>query len=391
MRIAYFDCFSGISGDMILGALIDAGLSLEELKKELRKLKLRGYRIEVGTVSRQNLRGKRFQVKVSRDKAKERSLSQILRLIEKSNLNVKVKEKSEKIFKRLGMAEAKVHDQKEEAVHFHEVGAIDSLVDVVGSLVGLEILGVERIYSSPLSLGRGWVDCQHGRLPVPAPATVELLKGVPILPSGEEEELVTPTGAAIITALAENFSHPPPMKIEVVGYGAGTRNLTTRPNLLRVLIGRAPDEYEGDEVTVIETNIDDMNPQVYNYLQERLFAVGALDVFLTSVQMKKGRPGTLITILAEPFRVETLTAIIFEETSSLGVRTYRTQRRKLSREVKEVKTKYGKVRVKVSKAGEKTKHLSPEYEDCRRIAQQKGIPFREVYEEAKTSYKAQDV
>lgn len=383
MRIAYFDCFSGISGDMILGALIDAGLSLEELKKELAKLQLKGFQIEVREVNRQHLRGKKFQVKVSSDKAKKYSLNQILRLIEKSSLNVKVKEKSEKIFKRLGMAEAKVHGQKEEAVHFHEVGAIDSLVDIVGSLIGLKILGIDKIYSSPLSLGRGWVNCQHGRLPVPAPATVELLQGVPILSSGEEEELVTPTGAAIITTLAKSFSHPPPMKIETVGYGAGDRNLTARPNLLRVLIGQAPSIYERDEVDVMETNIDDMNPQIYNYLQEKLFKIGALDVFLTSVQMKKGRPGTLITVLAEPSRVEALTTIIFEETSSLGVRTYRTQRRKLSRELKEVKTKHGKVKVKVSKTGKKIKHLSPEYEDCRRIAQQKGIPFREVYEEAK--------
>ncbi|MCD5397361.1 nickel pincer cofactor biosynthesis protein LarC [candidate division NPL-UPA2 bacterium] len=383
MRIAYFDCFSGISGDMILGALIDAGLSVGDLRRELKKLELRDYQIEVRTVSRQNLRGKKFQVKVSSDKAKEYSLGQILRLIEKSNLNVNVKEKSKKIFRKLGMAEAKVHGQKEEAVHFHEVGAIDSLVDIVGSLVGIEILGVDKIYSSPLSLGRGWVNCQHGRLPVPAPTTVELLQGISILPSGEEEELVTPTGAAIITALAESFSHPPPMRIEVVGYGAGARSLTTRPNLLRVLVGQSSGEYERDEVTVIETNIDDMNPQVYSYLQERLFEAGALDVFLTSVQMKKGRPGTLITVLAEASRVEALTTIILEETSSLGVRTYRTQRQKLSRDAEEMKTKFGKVKVKIAKMGEKIKHISPEYEDCRRIAQRKRIPFREVYEEAK--------
>ncbi len=391
MRIAYFDCFSGISGDTILGALIDAGLPIGELRKELKKLELSGYQIDIKTVSRQNLKGKRFKVEVAKDKGKEegRSLSQILKLIEKSSLNARIKEKSGEIFKKLGMAEAKVHGQKGGAVHFHEVGAIDSIVDVVGSLVGLKILGIDKVYSSPLSLGRGWVDCQHGRLPVPAPATIELLKGVPILPSGEEKELVTPTGAAIITALSESFSSPPPMRIESIGYGAGSRNLSGRPNLLRVLIGQSPGEYEEDEITVIETNIDDLNPQVYNYLQERLFEEGALDVFLTPVQMKKGRPGTLVTVLAEPSRVEILTTIIFEETSSLGIRTYRTQRRKLFREVKEVKTKYGKVKVKVSRTSEKIQHVSPEYEDCRKIAQRKNIPFREVYEEATTSYTLQ--
>ncbi|NOX96755.1 MAG: nickel pincer cofactor biosynthesis protein LarC [Nitrospirae bacterium] len=384
MKIAYFDCFSGISGDMILGALIDAGLSVEALRKELKKLKLEDYRIKVKTVKRRNLRGKQFLVETtgSKKKEKERSLSQILRLIEKSRLDRKVKEKSKKTFNKLGAAEAKAHDQKQETVHFHEVGAVDSIVDIVGAFTGLQVLGIDKVYSSPLSLGRGWVDCQGGQLPVPVPATIELLKDVPVLPSEEKVELVTPTGAAVITVLAESFGDVPPMKIEAVGYGVGSRNLSTRPNLLRVIIGQSPGEGEQDEIVVIETNIDDMNPQVYNYLQERLFEEAALDVFLTPVQMKKGRPGTLVTVLAEPPRVEALIAIIFAETSSLGVRTYRTKRRKLSRVVKEVKTKYGKVKVKIAGTDEKVRHLSPEYEDCRKIAQQKGIPFREVYKEA---------
>lgn len=374
---------------MILGALIDAGLPISDLRRELKRLELGGYQIDARTVRRRNLRGKQFKVKTTKNKGreKERSLSQILKLIEKSRLDGKVKEKTKEIFKRLGIAEAKAHGQKQETIHFHEVGAIDSIVDIVGSLIGLRMLGIDKVYSSPLSLGRGWVDCQGGRLPVPAPATVELLKGVPVLPSGEEKELVTPTGAATITVLADSFGDPPPMRIEAVGYGTGSRNLSTRPNLLRVLIGQSPGEYERDEITVIETNIDDMNPQVYDYLQERLFEEGALDVFLTSVQMKKGRPGTLVTVLAEPPRVDALTAIIFEETSSLGVRTYRTKRRKLSREVKEIKTKYGKVKVKIAKIGGKVKQVSPEYEDCRRISRRKGIAFQQVYEEAKISYK----
>lgn len=385
MKIAYFDCFSGISGDMILGALIDTGLPVGELRKELKKLDLGGYRIEAKTVSRGGLRGKQFKVEAAKNKGreKERTLGQILGLIEKSRLPARVKGRSERVFKKLGMAEAKVHGQEQETIHFHEVGAIDSLVDVVGSLIGLEMLRVDKVYSSPLPLGRGWVNCRGGRLPVPAPATVELLKGIPTLPSGEEKELVTPTGAAIIAALAENFGNPPSMRIEAIGYGAGSRDLSTRPNLLRVLIGQSPGEYEQDEITVIETNIDDMNPQVYGYLQERLFEEGALDVFLTPVQMKKGRPGTLITVLAEFSRVDALTTIIFQETPSLGVRTHRAKRRKLSREVKEVKTKYGKVKVKIAKISEKIKSVSPEYEDCHKIARREGVPFQEVYEEAK--------
>lgn len=389
MRIAYFDCFSGISGDMILGALIGAGLSVSDLRRSLKKLGLEGYQIGARTVRRQNLEGKQFKVEVIKSKGrdKERSLSRILALIEKSNLDAKVKERSREIFKRLGKAEAKVHGQKQETVHFHEVGAIDSIVDIVGSLIGLQMLRVDKVYSSPLSLGRGWVDCRGGRLPVPAPATAELLKGVPVLPSGEEKELVTPTGAAIITALAENFGNLPAMRMESVGYGAGARGLSARPNLLRVIIGQSADEYEQDEVAVIETNIDDMNPQVYSYLQERLFEGGALDVFLTSVQMKKGRPGTMVTVLAEPSRVDTLTAIIFQETPSLGVRTYQAKRRKLSREVKEIKTKYGNIKVKIAGTSGKIKQVYPEYEDCRKICRRKGIPFREVYEEAKISCK----
>jgi len=329
------------------------------------------------------LRGKKFQVTVSGDKVEERSLNRIFGLIEKSNLEEKVKERSREIFKRLGMAEAKAHGRKLETIHFHEVGAVDSIVDIVGSLIGLQMLKIDKVYSSPLSLGRGWVDCQGGRLPVPVPATVELLKEVPVLPSGEGNELVTPTGAAIITTLAGSFGPPPPMKMEAIGYGAGARNLENRPNLLRVVIGESLDEYEQDEVTVIETNIDDLNPQVYGYLQERLLEAGALDVFLTSVQMKKGRPGTLVTVLAPSSSVDALSAIIFAETSSLGVRTYRAQRRKLSREVKEIKTKYGKIRVKIAGIKGKGQQVAPEYEDCRKIAQRKGIAFREVYEEAK--------
>jgi uncharacterized protein (TIGR00299 family) protein len=313
----------------------------------------------------------------------ERSLNRILGLIEKSNLDEKVKERSKDIFKRLGMAEAKAHGRPLETIHFHEVGAVDSIVDIVGSLIGLQMLRIGKVYSSPLSLGRGWVDCQGGRLPVPVPATVELLKKIPVLPSGEENELVTPTGAAIITTLAGSFGPPPPMKMEAIGYGAGARNLESRPNLLRVIIGESLDGYEQDEITVIETNIDDLNPQVYGYLQERLLEAGALDVFLTSVQMKKGRPGTLVTVLAPSSSVEALSAIIFAETSSLGVRTYQVRRHKLSRELKEIKTKYGKIRVKIAGIKGKVQQVSPEYEDCRKIAQRKGIAFREVYEEAK--------
>ncbi|MCD5390583.1 nickel pincer cofactor biosynthesis protein LarC [candidate division NPL-UPA2 bacterium] len=383
MRIAYFDCFSGISGDMILGALIDAGLKIKVLQEELKKLGLRGYQIKAGKVKRQNLAGRQFSVEVAKAEIKERNLSEILSLLQKSRLARDIKERSQDTFKRLGEAEDRVHRMKGGESHFHEVGAIDSIIDVVGAVIGLKILRVEKVYSSPLSLGRGWVEVEGGRLPVPVPATLELVKNIPVSFSDENHELVTPTGAAIITTVAENFGEVPPLKIQSIGYGAGRRRLSSRPNLLRVLIGQSIIDYERDEVVVIESNVDDMNPQIYDYLQERLFEAGALDVFLTSAWMKKSRPGILFTILAEKAKVEDLVNIIFTETPSLGLRTYPVRRYKLPRRIKEVRTKYGKIKVKIAKIGEIIKQVSPEYEDCKKIAKKKGISFQTVYEEAK--------
>ncbi|MCK4437237.1 nickel pincer cofactor biosynthesis protein LarC [bacterium] len=391
MRIAYFDCFSGISGDMISGALIDAGLKVKVLEEELKKLDLRGYQIKTGKVKKHNLAGRQFRVEVTKGRVGERNLSEILSLIQRSRLDEDIKERSQAIFRRLGKAEDRVHRMKRGETHFHEVGAIDSIIDVVGAVIGLKILRVEKIHSSPLSLGSGWVEVEGGRLPVPAPATLELVKGIPVSFSDVEGELVTPTGAAIITTLTENFGQVPPLKIESIGYGAGRRNLSGRPNLLRVLIGqsrpvfqkRPGGSYERDEVVVIESNIDDMNPQVYDYLQERLFEGEALDVFLTQVWMKKSRPGILLTVLSEKAQAEDLIKIIFSETPSLGLRTYSVSRYKLPRVVKEVKTKYGKIKVKIAKTGNRIKQISPEYEDCKRIAREKGIPFQMVYEESR--------
>ena len=385
MKLAYFDCFSGISGNMVLGALLDAGLGLDALKEALAGLKVSGYEIEARKVKRKGIAGTLVDVRASEGEV-GRSLGDVLKIIEESDLPEDVKERAGAIFTRLAEAEARVHGVNVEEIHFHEVGGVDAIVDVVGSVIGLKLLGIEEIYSSPLHLGKGFVECAHGILPVPAPATLELVKGVPVYGWDIEAELVTPTGAAIITTLAKDFGHVPPMEVEAIGYGAGHRDLPI-PNLLRVSIGKAlePREhgYEEDVVTVVEANIDDMNPEFYEHVMARLFDRGALDVFLTPIQMKKGWPAVKLSALVKEADLDEMLNAFFEETTTLGVRLYQARRRKLARENVLVETKYGKVSVKVGKLGDIVKNVSPEYEDCRRIAEREGIPLKEVYEEAR--------
>ncbi len=385
MKIAYFDCFSGISGNMILGALIDAGLELDELRRELAKLKLAGYRIEAKRVLKRYIAGTLVDVK-TQEEGVERHLGDILGIIEGSALPREVKVTCEKIFTKLAEAEAKVHGLDVEDIHFHEVGGLDAIVDIVGSVVGLRLLSVEEVYSSPLHLGRGFVECAHGRLPVPAPATLELVEGVPTYGRDIEAELATPTGAAIVTTLAKGFGRAPLMEVEAIGYGAGHRDLTI-PNLLRVSIGETTEAgdqgYEEDVVTVVEANIDNMNSELYEHVMERLFARGALDVFLTSIQMKKSRPAVKLSAIVRAADLSEVLDTFFDETTTLGVRLYEASRKKLSRESIVVETKYGRVSVKVGKLGGVVKNMSPEYEDCRRIASQLDIPLKEIYDEAK--------
>jgi len=381
MRAAYFDCFSGISGDMVLGALVDLGWPVEELKRELDKLDLFDYRIEAKKVAKRGIFSTQIKIRATEEK-KERTLEDILSILDKSKLEEKVKERSRAIFTKLASVEAKIHGKSPQKIHFHELGGLDTIIDVVGAVAGMNYLGVEKAYSSPLPLGKGFVKCSHGILPLPAPATLELLKEVPVYGSDIEAELVTPTGAAIISNLAENFGQMPPMKIEHIGYGAGQRDLTI-PNLLRVSIGVIKKAYEEDVVSLIQTNIDDMNPELYEHIVDRLFHEGALDVFLTPIQMKRTRPATMLSVIADEEKMEKMLEIIFDETTTLGIRISKIKRRKLNRENRKVSTKYGKIEVKIGKHDGVVKNISPSYEECRKIATHLKIPLKKVYQEAK--------
>ncbi len=388
MKTAYFDCFAGIAGDMVLGALVDLGLDIEKLKAELQKLNVSGWDITAEKVKKKGIAGTHVTVVTEEQKA-HRHLHHITDIINNSALSDSVKDKSTAIFSNLAEAEAKVHDTTIDKIHFHEVGALDAIVDIVGTVVGLELLGIGKISSSPIVTGYGFVDCEHGKMPVPAPATAELLKDVPSYAGEISKELTTPTGAAIITTLGTFFGARPQMKIERVGYGAGTRDLEI-PNLLRVMVGtEIKNAHDTDRVTLIETNIDDMNPQFYNYVTDKLYDAGALDVYTTAVTMKKNRPGILLTVLVPEELVDSVTEIIFSETTTIGVRLQNINRRKLRREIVTVKTQYGEVRVKVSFSGKRKLNIMPEYDDCRKIAAEKDVPIQTVFDEARTRAREQ--
>lgn len=382
MRIAYFDCFSGISGDMTLGALVDAGLELEALKSQLYQLPLGKFRIQAFPVRRGSFAGTKVEIITEAEDQSHRRLQDILEIIGKSPLPETVKKDSERIFVRLAEAEAKVHGVSVDKVHFHEVGALDSIVDVIGAALGIHLLGIEKIYASSLNLGSGFVDAEHGRLPVPAPGTLELVRGLPTYSTNVQAELTTPTGAAIVSTLCTGFGPLPSMEIEKIGYGAGSLDLPGFPNMLRLIVGQAREAYQEDQVMVIEANLDDMSPQFFEPLVDELFEKGALDVYLSSVIMKKSRPAVKLTVIAEGALAETCTSLILSNTTTFGVRSYPVKRRKLSREVLEINTPYGPIRVKVGRSGDRILHLNPEYEDCKRIAQERGLPVITIYREA---------
>jgi len=383
MTLAYFDCFSGISGDMVLGALVDSGLELSRLEAELRKLHLHEWKISAQTVARKAIHATKVSVEYGAQHH-HRHLSDILKMIDAASLSPRAAENAAKIFRRLGEAEAKVHDVPIEKVHFHEVGAVDSIVDIVGAAIGFDLLGIEQFACSAMDVGGGRVQTEHGLLPVPAPATAELLCGAPTFSSGIQKELVTPTGAAIATTLASSYGRIPPMRVSAIGYGAGSAELAEQPNVLRLLIGEslAGEAHTGNHsdapVTVIETNLDDMSPQIYGYFVEQAFAAGALDVFSTPVQMKKNRPGQLVTLLCEPSNRARLIDLIFRETTTIGVRSYEVQRQTLNRETISVDTPLGAIRMKVSRLNGGVLNAAPEYDDCQRIAAQKGVPLKQV-------------
>ncbi len=386
MKIAYFDAFSGISGDMTLGAFLHLGLSWEGLVEEIRKLPLSGYRLLREEKVVQGIRGVRFRVELEAKGEGERSFPEIVSMLESSPLLPPVKQKALSIFSVLAEAEARVHGITPQEVHFHEVGAVDSIVDVVGAAFGLYALGVEEVWVSPLPMGKGLVSSRHGVLPVPAPATVELLKGMVVKMQEGEAEMVTPTGAAILAALARK-GEVPEMEVVGVGYGAGEKEFSDRPNLLRVVLGKKVDPDLHEDLWVLETNIDDLNPQLYEHVMESLLAAGARDVFLAPIYMKKGRPGVLLWVLARPEEREQLGTLMFRETSTLGIRYFPVKRWALHREVREVTTAYGSVRVKVARDPEGRESIAPEYEDCRRLARERGVPLKAVYQEALRAYK----
>jgi len=388
MSVAYFDCFSGVSGDMLVGALVDAGAGEGKLREEVGKLGLSGVEISFREVKKGGIRAKKLDVVCAEEAGHPaRGLGAIVALIEGSGIPEGAKSNAVKVFERLAEAEARVHGVEVSKVHFHEVGAVDSIVDIVGACVALELLGVEKVYSSTVSVGTGEVRMAHGKLPLPAPATAELLKGKPIRQTGVRAELTTPTGAAVLSALASGFGEMPVMTIDSIGYGAGERDLEGQPNVLRVFIGEGAAEAERDWVWEIQTNIDDMSPEICGYLIEKLLEAGALDAFVTPVVMKKSRPGQLVTAVARPEDVSDVESVILEETTTLGTRRKRADRRKLLRESVSVRTRYGEVTGKVAKMGERVLFFSPEYESAKRIAGEAGVALREVMEEAKAVFR----
>lgn len=389
MKVAYFDCFAGASGDMILGSLLDAGLELARLKEEIAKLRLSHYDIDVRKVSKKGIGGSQALVLVDEDyhHHHHRHLHDIENIIGGSDLAENVKKQSLAVFNRLAQAEAHVHQTRIENIHFHEVGAMDAIIDVVGSVAGLAALGIQRVFCSPLHVGSGTVECAHGTLPVPAPATAELIKGKPVYSTGVKGELLTPTGAAILTTLAHDFGPMPAMTVDRMGYGAGSSEPSI-PNLLRIMVGEAAAEFNGyqfEQIAVAETNIDDMNPQMYDYLIERMLKMGALDVFLVPAQMKKNRPGILLTVTCSLDLVPAVADFIMKETTTIGLRWRIDNRLKADRDITEILTDFGTIKFKVARVGDRIINVAPEYDDCRRVARETGVPLKEVMDAARSA------
>ncbi len=388
MTIAYFDCFSGISGDMTLGALIGVGADPDRLREGLAALGLSGYRIEIGRKTSGYIEATDVRVVLEETHhPHDRRLTQILETIQVAGLSEEVKRTAQGIFQRLAEAEGKVHGYSPEEVHFHEVGALDAIIDIVGAALCLEMLGWPKVVASPMPTFHGYARGAHGVFPLPAPATAEILRGVPWRELGIEGELVTPTGAAIIREIATEFGPLPAMRVERIGYGSGKSEFEI-PNALRVMIGQETAPQSPGAVAVVETNIDDLNPQFYETAMERLFAAGALDVFLTPIQMKKNRPGTLLSVICEPAGTEAIATVILAETSTLGVRISRWERICLERRWEEVATEFGRIRIKIGERGSSLITASPEYEDCKRAAAAHGVPLRQVYESAAALHRA---
>ncbi len=378
MKTAYFDCFSGISGDMVLGACIDLGVPGTYIEEILGGVIPGTFHLDVRRAERQGIGGSRVAVVVDEDRG-SRNYEEIKKLVEACSLSERVKDISLTAFSRLAHVEARIHGCPVAEVHFHEIGGVDAMVDVIGAALGMEWLGVEDVVASEIPLGKGFVTCAHGVIPVPAPATIALLEGVPIQGTDVTSELVTPTGAAIVTSLTSRFGAMPRMSVDKVGYGVGKARLEDRPNLLRIIVGNREPAFQEDRIQVVETNIDDMNSEVYGFLMERLFEDGALDVSWVPIYMKKNRPGIMVQVLCELGVRERIVDRILTETTATGVRFHEVERRKLARRIETVSTQLGEVRVKMVSASTGTVAV-PEYEDCRRIARDKQLPLRQVYQ-----------
>jgi len=387
MRLLYFDCPMGISGDMFLASLIDLGVDHKAILRELRKLPVDRIKVAVKKESRHSITGTTFRVKIH-EGHHHRTFRDIKKIISGSELKPGVKKLSTEIFRIIAEAEGKIHNVAADAVHFHEIGAMDSIIDIIGAAIAIDILKPDEVVCSPLPLGTGWADTMHGRIPIPAPATVEILKGAPVAPSSIAFELTTPTGAAIMKTIA-GFGTMPAMTIERIGYGAGKKDFKESANLVRAILGSVDSKSKPaagtEELLVLETNIDDMSPQVAGYLLEKLLAKGALDAFYTPVQMKKSRPGVLLTVLGRHSDKDALLGLIFEESTSIGVRTYPVERHCLERKMMKVKTPFGSIPVKVSFRAGKAVNVQPEYEDCRAVAEKKGVALKTVIDAARSA------
>jgi len=386
MKLAYIDCISGISGDMTLGALVDCGIELAALQAGIDSLGLPNIRLAGEEVKRHGFRAMKVKVEHEPEHA-HRHLHHITEKIDASGvLTLPQKDLAKRIFTCIGEAEAKVHGTTIRKVHFHEVGAVDSIADIVGCAVGLALLGVDRIVCSPVPTGTGHIEIEHGRVTVPAPATAEILKGVPLAASAVPFELTTPTGAAIVKTVADEFGPLPAMTIETIGFGAGDRDLKEQPNVLRLIIGQANGQLASDVIWVLETNLDDISGEVVGHTTAKLFEAGALDVYTTSIQMKKNRPGVLLSVLAPADLVGKLEKIIFRETSTLGIRRWQACRHKLERRPHTVETPLGPIEGKLAVLPDGAQSFSPEFEACRRIAGEKNVPLKDVYEAAMRAF-----
>lgn len=385
MKLAYLDCASGISGDMTLGALVDAGVELARLNEAVQSLGLPGCRLVAQEVKKKGFRATQVTVEYEPEH-KHRHLHHIVAMIDQGRLTDRQKDLARRIFHRLAEAEARVHGTTIEKVHFHEVGAADSIADIVGAAVGWDLLGADRLIISPVPTGTGRVRIAHGECSIPAPATAELLRGVPLAESSVPFELTTPTGAAILAVLADGYGPLPAMQIDRIGWGAGQRELENQPNVLRLFVGVAVETFPADEIWVLETNLDDVSGELIAYCTARLWEAGALDVYTTAIQMKKNRPGTKLTVLCQAAQVQPIEEIIFAETTSLGVRRWPASRHVLHRRPHQVQTEWGPVDGKLGWLPGRTPRFSPEYEACRRIAAERGLPLHVVYETAQRAF-----